>query len=393
MPPTGACRWKEAGLSLPKPEPTAAAAGPAGPPTRWQRFAAWYQEKRLRLTIGLLAILFLVALYAPDIFISILPGQQGVLWSRFFGGTRLGYTLDEGLRLKFPWDKVWIYDVRMMQATDTFNAITSDGLTLEVEITLRYRLVPVETPYLHKFVGPDYLNVLVLPEVASQARQEISKYEPEVFYTRRREEIENDILENLREGSRIQLAADGMRRGLIFIEDFLIRSITLPPQVDAAIQSKLAQRHLMLEYDYRIDREKKEAERKGIEAQGIRLFQDTVSEGISPQYLQWKGIDATLALAQSTNAKIVIVGGGADGLPIILGNMDSVGATAAAPAPPRTGAGAGSIAPAPGRGPSSPPPTGRSGAGSGAIEGATGRGPSSPPPETAPAGGGPPPQG
>lgn len=375
-------------MSLPKPDPNAAPGGPVKPLTRWQRFAAWYQEKRLRLTIGLLVTLFLVALYAPDIFISILPGQQGVLWSRFFGGTRLGYTMDEGLRLKFPWDKAYIYDVRLMQATDTFNAITADGLTLQVEITLRYRLVPTETPYLHKFVGPEYLNVLLLPEVASQARQEISKYEPEVFYTRRREEIEDKILENLREGSRIQLAAGDGRRDLVFIEDFLIRSITLPPHVDAAIQSKLAQRHLMLEYDYRIDREKKEAERKAIEAQGIRRFQDTVSEGISPQYLQWKGIDATLALAQSTNSKIVIIGSGANGLPIILGNLDSAGGSTVTTPPPRTGAGAGSIAPAPGRGPSSPPPAGLSGAGSGAVEGATGRGPSSPPADQPPAGGG-----
>jgi regulator of protease activity HflC (stomatin/prohibitin superfamily) len=358
---------------------------PAAKPSWTQRFGAWYQRNRLKMTMTVLILLFLVAMYAPDIFVSVQSGQQGVLWSRFFGGTRLAYTMDEGINVKFPWDKAWIYDVRMQQATCTFNALSSDGLTLEVEGTVRYRLMPRETPYLHKFVGPDYLNVLLIPEVASHAREQISQHEPEVFYTQRRDEIEQATLAALRAGLGLQLLEDGERREVVWVEEFFFRSIKLPPQVDAAIQSKLAQRHLMLEYNYRIEREQKEATRKTIEAQGIRSFQDIVAEGISQQYLQWKGIDATLALAQSPNAKVVVIGGGGNGLPLILNLDTAAGGATTTPAPAR--AGAGSIAPRPGSGPSSPPagsPPAAAGAGAGSIEGATGRGPSSPPADAVP---------
>ncbi|MEM6797505.1 MAG: prohibitin family protein, partial [Acidobacteriota bacterium] len=354
----------------------------------FQRLGDWYQRNRLRLTMLTLTLLFLIAYLAESIFIPILPGQRGVVWSRFFGGTLLNYSMKEGLRLKFPWDKYYIYDTRLNEETEELNVLSEDALTLDVEVTVRYRLIPDKTPTLHQIVGPDFVRVLLMPEVAAHTRREMAQHEPNELFSDRREEIEDRILQSMREEIRVQSEGGGIFTDLIHIEDLFLRSIKLPKEVDAAIKSKLAQRQLMLEFDYRIQREEKEAKRKSIEAKGIKDFQDVISEGISPELLRWKGIEATLALAQSSNSKVVVIGSGEDGLPIILGNVDSprplIDASAAAGSEDGdrpSGTGAGSIVGPPGSGPSSPPPDAAgSSPGVGSITGSPGSGPSSPPP-------------
>ena len=325
MPRTGISRWMEVSLSQPTPEAVGSEGAKTSPskPGLRKRFAAWYQRNRVRFTVWTLILLFLVAYMANDIFVSIMPGQRGVLWSRFFGGTVLSWTMKEGLRVKFPWDKAYIYDTRMAEQTQELNVLSKDALTLDIEVTVRYRLIPDATPRLHQSVGPEFVRILLLPEVASHTRREMAQYEPDDLFSDRRGEIEDKILDSLRNEIKVQFEGGGVLNDLIHIEDLFVRSIKLPPEVDAAIKSKLAQRHLMLEFDYRLQREEKEALRKAIEAKGIRDFQDTVSEGISQEYLQWKGIEATLALAQSPNSKIVVIGSGENGLPIILGNVDT----------------------------------------------------------------------
>jgi regulator of protease activity HflC (stomatin/prohibitin superfamily) len=120
---------------------------------------------------------------------------------------------------------------------------------------------------------------------------------------------------------------------VLILYDILVTGIELPAAIVAAINRKTEQYYIAEEYKFRVEREKRESERKKIEAEGIRDFQQTVSQGISDSYLRWRGIEATLQLSQSTNSKVIVIGTGKDGLPVILGNGD-------APAPP-----AGSITP------------------------------------------------
>lgn len=296
---------------------------------RRSRLRRWYARNRLGLQISALAFLFLVVYLAPNIFIAIHAGQGGVLWSRFFGGTRTDAYYAEGLRVIFPWDVMHIYDLRLQELTATYQVLSADGLEMDVEVSLRYRLLADHLGTLHKNIGPDYAKVLLIPELGAHARSQMALYEPDELYTARRAQVQQEIRESIEDEIRVRYQPSEPREAAIHIEDVLIRRIHLPPAVMEAIKNKVAQKHMMLEYEYRLAKEEKEKERKRIEAEGIRLFQDTVSDGISDRYLRWKGIDATLELARSHNAKIVVIGAGEDGLPLILGNLEG-----ASPPPP-----------------------------------------------------------
>jgi hypothetical protein len=190
---------------------------------------------------------------------------------------------------------------------------------------------------LHKYVGPEYIASVLSPEIGSRARQVIAGRTAEEGY-RMRAQIEEEIAKAaqvtlgedlnrmIQPDASEQLEPDQfgkMLRDSIKLFDTLVLTIELPDTVVAAINRKTEQFYQIEEYQYRIDREVKESQRKQIEANGIAAFQKTVSEGISDSYLRWRGIEATLRLAESNNAKIVIIGSGKDGMPIILGNMDT----------------------------------------------------------------------
>jgi regulator of protease activity HflC (stomatin/prohibitin superfamily) len=330
----------------------------------------WAKRNELRIAVTTLLFLLIVGFLAPNIFIPIMPGQCGVQWSRFLGGTKTDKVYREGIHIIFPWNRMYIYNVRLQQRSKTFHVLSEDGLSMDVEIVIRFKLREETLGYLHKYVGPDYVDVLVLPEIAARGRDIISSYEPAELYTQRRVAIQRQILDDVRNELRIRDLPRRAPTDFIYIEDVLIRNIVLPPQVAEAIRNKLVQQQIMLEYDYRLLREEKERQRKTIEAEGIRQFQDIVSEGISERYLKWKGIDATLELARSQNSKIVIIGSGQGGLPIILGNLDAT----ASPEAGSRGAAAGRAAVQ-------------------AAEGALGRrtSPASPTPAPGPAAGAPPP--
>jgi regulator of protease activity HflC (stomatin/prohibitin superfamily) len=292
-------------------------------------------------------ILFLMVL-APRIFINIPAGHVGVLWQRFLGGTVTSAYFGEGMHLIFPWDEMYIYDSRLQNRARIYDTISSNGLGMQVEIAIRYRINRDAVGLLHQLVGPQYDEVLVYPEIGSHARELISRYTPEQLYSETRAFIQAQILERMVTQLGASLSNQSVRGRLVDVEDVLIRSVNLPARVQDAIERKAEQYQAMLEYDFRIARERKERERKKIEAEGIRDFQDTVARTITQEYLRLRGIDATMNLASSPNAKIVIVGG-RDGLPLILNTGDE-GARAAAPEaakPGSTAAEAAAMAPAP----------------------------------------------
>jgi len=296
----------------------------------------------------------------PYVVITVPSGHVGVLWKRFNGydmycwcfvgrGTILEprQLRDEGLHIVWPWDRLFIYNLRLQSTPQIYNAITKDGVSVAVQVSIRFQLMHNSIAVLHKFIGPQYLASVVAPEIGSQARAVISQYTAQEVYTSReaiQEAIRNNSQKSLGSHLNSLVQTDAMEQpdpkhyndflqNSIQILDTLVLGIELPPDIVAAINRQTEQYYQIQEFKFRVEREAQESKRKQIEANGIAAFQRTVSQGISDSYLRWRGIEATLALAQSKNTKIVIIGSGKDGLPIILGNVDTPALPGSGPRP------------------------------------------------------------
>ncbi len=302
--------------------------------SRWRRF---FLNQLTTLSILLMVTLLVGIVLYPYVVVNVPSGYVGVVWKRFRGGTQLDprQLKEEGLRLLWPWDRLFLYDLRLQSTTDTYNAISKDGVSLTATISIRFRLKHDAIPQLHQSIGPDYIASLVRPEIGSRMREVIADYTAEEVYSTKRQEIQDRIrghAEAMLGGKMMERTAEESETGehyriplnaMLNLIDTLVLGMELPPTVVNAINRKIEQYYISEEYTFRVARERKESERKKIEAEGIREFQQIVSQGISDSYLRWRGIEATLQLAQSTNSKVVIIGGGKDGVPIILGNVDS----------------------------------------------------------------------
>ena len=303
------------------------------------------------LTVIVLVTLLVGFVLYPYMLVTVPSGYAGVLWKRFTGpgfyclcivpsGTVLNpaEVRREGLHIIWPWDQLFIYSMRLQTSTAKFNAISKDGVSVEAEITVRYQIDFSTVPVLHQFLGPNYLQTVLIPEVANVTRSTMANYAAQDIYSSQRSQIQDEIkrvtIATLRQDlDKLFQASASSQEGLaqyqtalqssIQILDTLVLSIELPKDIVAAINRKMEQFYQIEEYQYRVKREIEEARRKKVEADGIAAFQRTVSQGVSNSFLRWQGIQATLALAQSKNSKIVIIGNSKDGLPIILGNVDT----------------------------------------------------------------------
>jgi prohibitin 2 len=307
---------------------------PATLRSRWRRFVeGWLPTIVLFLMVGALVAIVLF----PRVVVTVPSGQVGVLWKRFEGGTVLDPRdlKEEGIHFIMPWDKLFIYNLRIQSLTETYSAISSDGVNVHATINTRFRLQHDSVPTLHQVVGPDYTKLLG-PQIASEMREVIAQYTAEQVYSTARQEIQEKIRgraldklsHKMMERETNVRSYNVAMRDTVILYDTLLYGIELPASVINAINRKAEQYYIAEEYKFRVQREKRESERKRVEAKGIHDFQQIVSKGISDSYLRWRGVEATLQLAQSTNSKVVIIGGGKDGLPIILGNADG------APPPP-----------------------------------------------------------
>ena len=259
------------------------------------------------ILVFLLGILFF-AVFFNRIVNFVRPGEAGVIWKMFFGGTQTNRVYNEGLQLLWPWDKLYIYNVRVQQVPHEFDALSKNGLPIHFEISIRYQPVLETLPILHQQVGPDYVEKVVKPEVQAHVRKIVANYLPEEIYT-----SEGYLLQIIRQGA---MAAINERN--ISLDNLLIKRMTLPEPIRAAIERKLIAEQLSLQYDYVLIKERKEAERKRVEATGIRDFQRVAGEGgMFNQYLNFYGIEATLELAKSNNSKMLLMGNRDNGLPLL----------------------------------------------------------------------------
>lgn len=316
---------------------------------RWglSRVRSYFIRVRPKIILRTLVALAVIIVIWPYVTIVIPAGKVGVLFRPLVGGTSIARPMTEGLNLYLPWNDITLYDTRIQARKTHFEAVTSDGLHVGIGVTYRYRLHASKVGRLHKVIGPNYTQVLLDPAINSIVRMETARYSADQIYGDRRSELQDLIYRgvtdpahrNMIEGSTdpsstdmvfgkpallsLKQAAPQGYVPLIELVDILITEVRLPDRVREAIEKKEEQQQVQQEYVFRIEREKLESERKRVEAQGIRDFQQTVQAGISENYLRWRGIEATLRLATSPNSKTVIVGGGRTGMPLILNTDDS----------------------------------------------------------------------
>jgi prohibitin 1 len=218
--------------------------------------------------------------------------------------------LPPGVRFVIPFTRVAKMSVKTREVKETAEVPSKEGLIMDLEGSLLYRLDPQKADDIYRTIGKDYEEIAVQPQIRSAIREVTASYEAKVLYSAEREKIAKETLELFRR------TAGG--RGIIG-EAVLLRKMGLPDVVANAIQEKLKREQESEQMKFVLQKETQEAERKRIEAQGIADFQRIVAAGISPALLEWKGIEATEKLAMSQNSKVVVIGSGKNGLPIILG--------------------------------------------------------------------------
>lgn len=265
------------------------------------------------ITIGVIAmvLLMIVLSLSASIFHNIEAGEQGVLFKPFGGGLQKDDIYDQGFHVVAPWNDMLVYDVRTNEAFEKMSVLSKNGLTIIVELSYRYQPDPKKIGYLHEEIGTQYLNKIVIPEIRSATREVIGKYLPEELYSSKREAIQVEIFER---------TSGSIAKKHIILDKVLIREVTLPETLQVAIEEKLKAEQAAFKFEYILDQEKQEAERKIIEAQAKAESNRILNASLSDKILRDKGIEATMELAKSPNSKVVIVGGGGDGLPLILNN-------------------------------------------------------------------------
>lgn len=268
------------------------------------------QSKLLTTGIIVFIILVVVIVFSNATFLTVEPNERGVLFRRFAGGLDKENIYGPGFHMLAPWNSMSLYDVREQQLEESMEVLSSNGLTITLDVTVRVNPKYDKIGELHERFGKAYVESLVRPEARSSVRKIIGRYGPEELYSTKREEVQQLIHEDLKKN---------LENNYIDLRATLIRGIQLPEKVKTAIEEKIQAEQLALKYEYILQQERKEAERKIIEARAKAESNQILNASLTDKILKDKGIEATLKLADSPNSKVVIVGGNGDGLPLILG--------------------------------------------------------------------------
>lgn len=266
-------------------------------------------QKYKSLIIAGAILLFILIVFSSSMFFIVKPGENGIVFRPFSSGLDTSYVSTQGFHIIAPWNEFIIYNVKERKTEEVMDVLDKNGLSINVEISVRFNPIPIKLPYLHVRFGEDYMNQLVVPEVRSTVRQVMGRYTAEEIYSTKRAQVELEIVEE---------TTQKLQNNFVETRAVLIRSINLPPQIKSAIEMKLQQEQEALAYQFKLQKEQQEAERKRIEAEGEARANNIISNSLTPSLLKMRGIETTLKLASSNNAKTVIIGSGSDGLPLIL---------------------------------------------------------------------------
>jgi len=269
-------------------------------------------EKLPKIGIPLIIIVILAIIVLAKSAITIGSGEAGVLYKTFGGGVVTDQPpLGEGFQLIAPWNKVIIYEVRQQELFEKMRVLSSNGLEIQIDASAWYQPVYGDLGNLHQTLGESYLQRVIQPAIRSAARSVVGRYTPEQLYSSKRDAIQDEIYA---ETKKI------LDKQYVQLNEVLVRDVVLPNTIKEAIERKLRQEQESLEYEFRLVTAAKEAEKVIIEAQGKADANRILSASLTDKILKDKGIDATLKLSESPNSKVVIVGSGDGGLPLILGN-------------------------------------------------------------------------
>lgn len=261
--------------------------------------------------IGIGVLVVIVILFSSSMFVTLQPGEAGVIFRKFSGGLDKENIYSQGFQVVAPWNKMIVYEVREQQTEETMDVLDKNGLSISVEVSVRFNPVFAKIGDLHETFGLDYKTRLVGPEVRSAVRKVMGRFSAEQIYSTKRKEVENAIEKETK---------DRLHINDIQMTALLIRSINLPIKIKQAIENKLQQEQEALAYRFKIEKETAEAERKRIGAEGEAAANKIINSSLTPSLLKMRGIEATIELSKSPNAKTIVIGSSKDGLPLILGN-------------------------------------------------------------------------
>lgn len=262
------------------------------------------------IVIGIIAFIVLLSAF-NRIFYRIEAFERAVLFRALSGTLEKENIIGPGWHVKAPWNDVYIYEVSENKIEETMDVLDKNGLNISVDVTVRFHPKYDAIGTIQENFRGDYIQRLVIPEARSTVRQVMGRYTAEEIYSTKRPEVEAAI----KEETRVVLGGEGNE---VEMKSLLIRSIKLPEQIKMAIENKLKQEQEALAYQFRLEKEKSEAERKEIAALGEANANKIINSSLTPELLRMRGIEATKDIANSQNAKVIVIGGGEDGLPLIL---------------------------------------------------------------------------
>ncbi len=270
-------------------------------------------EKLPKIGLPIMILIVLGIVFISKSTITIGSGEAGVLYKTFGGGVVTDQPpLGEGFHLVAPWNKVIVYEVRQQEVFEKMQVLSSNGLEIKLDASAWFQPDYAKLGLLHQQKGENYVSRVLLPTIRSAARSVVGRYTPEQLYSSKRDAIQKEIFEETK-----KIVGDQF----IQLNEVLVRDVTLPPTIKEAIERKLRQEQEALEYEFRLEKARKEAERQKIDAEGKAVANQILSASLTDKILKEKGIQATLELSKSPNAKVVVVGSGKDGMPLILGNQ------------------------------------------------------------------------
>lgn len=270
-------------------------------------------RKFLPYVIGIGAIAILALILSNSTFLTIEAGEAGVLFKKFGGGLEKETVYGQGFHVVAPWNTMYIYNVKEQTAEETMNVLDKNGLSIKVDVTVRFNPFIEKIGYVHERFGKAYIQTLVIPEVRSAVRQVMGRYSAEEIYSTKRAEVEGKIINEAE-------STLSSKENNIKMNALLIREVVLPENIKNAIELKLSQEQESLAYQFKLEKEKKEAERKRIAAEGEARANEIINNSLTNNLLKMRGIEATQQLSNSPNSKVIVIGSGKDGLPLILGN-------------------------------------------------------------------------
>ncbi len=268
-------------------------------------------KKILPIGIVIVVVVFIIIFWSR-MTTTVDAGHAGVLFKTFGGGIDTEHTYGEGFHFLAPWNEMIVYETRQQEIAEDMNVLSSNGLEIKADVSAWYRPEYEKLGFLHANIGKDYLRRVVVPALRASARSVIGRYTPEQIYSTKRDAIQDEIFEE---------AKQILDEKYVNLTQILIRSIVLPSTIKQAIEGKLKQEQESLEYEFKLQKAQKEAQRQIIDAEGKAEANRILNASLTVNILREKGISATIKLAESNNTKIVIIGNTDGGMPLILGDI------------------------------------------------------------------------